>query len=137
MTLVGRPDLVAQPWFGSGAERARHADEIDAAVAKWVACHDLAEVVAEFEKADAAVAPIYDVADVMKDPQYKALESIISVPDGDLGQVKMQNVLFRMSGTPGKVRWAGRKIGADTDDVLGDLGYDANAIAALRTAKTV
>lgn len=137
MNLVGRPDLVAQSWFRSGTERAKHADEIDSAVAKWVGCRDLPEVVREFEAAEAAIAPIYDVSDVMNDPQYQALHSLLSVPDPQLGPITMQNVLFRMSGTPGSIRWAGRPIGADTEAILAELGYAKDSIATLREAQAV
>jgi crotonobetainyl-CoA:carnitine CoA-transferase CaiB-like acyl-CoA transferase len=89
-------------------------------------------VVAAFEAAEAAVAPIYDVADVMRDPQYAALGSITEVKDDELGALRMQNVLFRLSETPGGIRWAGRPHGADTEAVLGDLGMDQAEIAALR-----
>ena len=131
MTLVGRPDLVTQPWFRSGGERAKHADEIDGAVAAWVGARDMSAVVAEFEKAEAAVAPIYDVSDVMQDPQYRALHTIVDVPDPELGSVKMQNVIFRMTGTPGAIRWAGRPIGANTDAVLSEIGFSADRVAEL------
>lgn len=137
MNLVGRADLVAQPWFRSGTERAKHADEIDGAVAKWVGCRDLPEVVREFEAAEAAIAPIYDVADVMNDPQYQALHSLLSVPDPQLGRITMQNVLFRMSRTPGSIRWAGRPVGADTDAILAELGYAKDNIVSLRQAQAV
>jgi crotonobetainyl-CoA:carnitine CoA-transferase CaiB-like acyl-CoA transferase len=132
MRLVGRPDLVEAPWFGSGTGRAAHADELDAAVGGWIAARDLAAVVAGFEAAEAAVAPIYDVADVMADPQYRALGSIVSVADPELGAVRMQNVLFRMLGTPGGVRWAGRPLGADNAAVYGELGVGPEHLAALR-----
>lgn len=135
MVLVGRADLTKQPWFRSGAERARHADEIDAAVAQWIAARDVADVIREFEAAEAAIAPIYDIADVMRDPQYEALHSLVSIPDPQLGTIKMQNVLFRMTGTPGAIRWAGRPIGADTDAILAELGYKREGIAALREAQ--
>lgn len=45
----------------------------------------------------------------------------------------MQNVLFRLSETPGSIRWAGRPHGADTDAVLTELGLSRADIAALRT----
>ncbi|MGI8645501.1 MAG: hypothetical protein ACR2JD_04170 [Nocardioides sp.] len=44
----------------------------------------------------------------------------------------MQNVLFRLSASPGSVRWAGRGHGADTDEVLGELGIPAEEIVRLR-----
>lgn len=137
MRLVGHPEIIEQPWFKSGAERATHADELDAYVGDWIAQRDCDEVTRAFEVAEAAVAPIYDVRDVLRDPQYTALESIISVPDEDLGQVKMQNVLFRMLGTPGKVRWPGRRLGQDNASVYAELGISAERLAELRAASVV
>ncbi|WP_326691025.1 CoA transferase [Streptomyces sp. NBC_01795] len=132
LRLVGRPDFLDEPWFATGAGRARHADELDEAVGGWIARHDHDEVVRAFEEAQAAVAPIYDVRDVMADEQYRALGSITEVEDDELGTVKMQNVLFRLSRTPGAIKWAGRRHGADTDEVLGELGLSAEEIEALR-----
>ncbi|MFK0264993.1 CaiB/BaiF CoA transferase family protein [Streptomyces angustmyceticus] len=134
MRLVGRPEVIDEPWFATGAGRARHAEELDGAVADWIARHDRAEVLAAFEKAEAAVAPIYDIREVMTDPQYQALDSITEVPDDELGTVRMQNVPFRLSATPGAIRWAGRPHGADTDEVLTGLGLTGAEIDALRTA---
>jgi len=132
VTLVGRADLVEQPWFGSGSGRVRHADELDEAVATWIAERDAAEVIARFEEVQAAVAPIYDVADIAVDPQYAALGTFVEVPDEELGTVTVQNVLFRLSETPGEVRWPGRGLGRDTDEVLGELAYTADEIGKLR-----
>jgi crotonobetainyl-CoA:carnitine CoA-transferase CaiB-like acyl-CoA transferase len=132
MRLVGRPEYLAEPWFATGAGRAEHADELDAAVAAWVGERTRAEVLDAFEKAEAAAAPVYDVADLMADPQLDALEAITTVDDPDLGPLRMQNVLFRLSGTPGAIRWSGRPPGADTDRILGSLGLTADDIAGLR-----
>ncbi|QFQ96564.1 CoA transferase [Streptomyces phaeolivaceus] len=132
MRLVGRPELIDEPWFGSGAERARHADVLDEAVGAWIARHTREEVIEVFEKAEAAVAPIQDVREVMTDPQYRALDTITTVDDPDLGPLRMQNVLFRLSATPGAIRWAGRAHGADTDAILAELGLSEPDIATLR-----
>ncbi|ELS52561.1 CaiB/BaiF CoA transferase family protein [Streptomyces viridochromogenes] len=132
MHLVGRPDLIDEPWFATGAERARHADVLDRAVGDWIARHTRADVLAAFEKAEAAVAPVQDVRDVMTDPQYAALGTITTVDDPELGPLRMQNVLFRLSATPGTIRWAGRPHGADTEEILADLGLTPAERAALR-----
>lgn len=132
MRLVGHPEYIDEPWFRSGRERAKHADELDAAVGGWIAQHPMEEVVRRFEEAEAAVAPIYDVSDVMKDPQYQALGSIVSVPDAELGRVKMQNVMFRMSRTPGGIRRTGCGLGQDNEEVYGELGISREQLADLR-----
>ena len=137
LRLVGHPEVVAEEWFQTGAGRAAQADLLDGYVAAWVAERSRDEVVAAFEEADAAVAPVYDVADVMNDPQYRALDSITTVSDPELGSVRMQNVLFRMLDTPGRIAWAGRPLGADNAAVYGELGLDAAALADLRARGVV
>ncbi|SEC80578.1 Crotonobetainyl-CoA:carnitine CoA-transferase CaiB [Streptomyces sp. 2231.1] len=132
MRLVGRPELIGEPWFASGADRAAHADVLDEAVGSWIAARDRAEVLAAFEKAEAAVAPVQDVRDVLADPQYQALDTVTTVLDPELGALRMQNVLFRLSTTPGAIRWAGRPHGADTEAVLTEAGLGPDEIAALR-----
>ncbi|MFE2321340.1 CaiB/BaiF CoA transferase family protein [Streptomyces sp. NPDC059441] len=133
MRLVGRPELIEEPWFATGADRARHADVLDEAVGTWIARHSRAEVLDAFEKAEAAVAPIQDVRDVMEDPQYAALDTLTTVADPELGPLRMQNVLFRLSATPGAIRWAGRPHGADTNAVLTELGLSDTEITTLRS----
>ncbi|TAK29553.1 MAG: CoA transferase [Chloroflexota bacterium] len=132
MRLVGHSEVIEEPWFKSGAERAKHADTLDAMVGGWIAEHSLEDVVKAFEEAEAAVAPIYDVSDIMRDPQYQALQSIVTIPDDELGPIKMQNVLFRLSQTPGRIRWAGRRLGQDNEEVYGALGFGPERLAQLR-----
>nr|WP_242676294.1 CoA transferase [Streptosporangium minutum] len=132
MILVGRPEVIGEPWFASGSGRVAHADELDGAVAAWVAEHTREEVMAAFEQAQAAVAPVYDVRDIMADPQLAALDAITTVEDPELGPLRMQNVMFRLTGTPGEIRWTGRPHGADTGEVLGALGLTSEDLAALR-----
>ncbi|MDD9207559.1 CoA transferase [Georgenia sp. 10Sc9-8] len=133
LRLVGHPEVIDEPWFSSGRERAQHADELDAYVGDWIAARTRDEVLAAFEEAEAAVAPVYNVAELMDDPHVQATDMITEVEDEDLGPVRMQNVLFRMSETPGSIRWTGRGLGADTDDVLaGELGVPGERLAELK-----
>ncbi|MGW1022512.1 CaiB/BaiF CoA transferase family protein [Streptomyces sp. NPDC002577] len=137
MHLVGRPELIAEPWFATGADRARHADVLDDAVGSWIARHTRDEVLEAFAKAEAAVAPVQDVRDIMGDPQYAARETLTTVDDPELGPLRMQNVLFRLTETPGAVRWAGRPHGADTDALLRELGLTEQEITTLRSEGAV
>jgi len=121
MWLVGHPEVIDEPWFHSGATRAEHAEELDTYVSDWIGQRDLDSVVAAFEKAQAAVAPIYDIEDVFNDPQYQALDSITTVHDPVLGPLRMPNVLFRLSRTPGHIEWTGRPKGADNTAIYRDM----------------
>jgi crotonobetainyl-CoA:carnitine CoA-transferase CaiB-like acyl-CoA transferase len=133
MTVVGRPDIAAREWFGSARERVAHADHLDAIVAEWIAAHDFDVVMGSFEEAGAAIAPIYDMEQLANDPHVVATQLITTVDDDDLGPLRMQNLSFRMLGTPGSIRFTGRGVGQDTDEVYGArLGLDRDRIAELR-----
>lgn len=132
LRLVGRADLTEQPWFATGSGRVVHVDEIDGAVAAWIAARPRDEVLAAFEAAEAAIAPVYDARDILADPQLAALGAIVSVADEELGAVKMTNVISRLSATPGEIRRTGGLHGADTAEVLGELGVSADELARLR-----
>ncbi len=133
LRLVGRPDLVEQPWFDSARERVAHVDELDGAVQEWIAARDLDTVVDAFAEVGAALFPVYDVAQLFADPQVQARDAVTTVDDEDLGPLRMQNVWFRLSRTPGSIRFPGRRLGQDTDAVLTErLGYTAEQVAALR-----
>jgi crotonobetainyl-CoA:carnitine CoA-transferase CaiB-like acyl-CoA transferase len=131
MRLVGHPELIDEPWFATGSGRVEHVELLDEIVSEWVRARTRDEVVAAFSDAGAAIAPVYDVAELMADPQIVARDAITQVDDPDLGPVRMQNLLFRMSDTPGAIRFTGRALGADTDAILGDeLGLDVADLRA-------
>jgi crotonobetainyl-CoA:carnitine CoA-transferase CaiB-like acyl-CoA transferase len=131
MRLVGHPELIDEPWFATGSGRVEHVELLDEIVSEWVRTRTRDEVVAAFSDAGAAIAPVYDVAELMADPQIVARDAITQVDDPDLGPVRMQNLLFRMSDTPGAIRFTGRALGADTDAILGDeLGLDVADLRA-------
>jgi crotonobetainyl-CoA:carnitine CoA-transferase CaiB-like acyl-CoA transferase len=133
--LVGRPELVDEPWFHAASGRVAHADMLDGIVAAWIAERDYDEVSREFEEAGAALAPVLDVGQMANDPQVLARDFFTTVRDEDLGPLKMQNVMFRMSRTPGAIRVPGRRLGADTHEILTSLlNLDGTHIERLHEA---
>jgi crotonobetainyl-CoA:carnitine CoA-transferase CaiB-like acyl-CoA transferase len=131
MRLVGHPEYIDEPWFQKGSDRAKHADELDEAVGSWISERTQDEVVEAFEEVSAAVAPIYSIEDIMEDPQYRALDSIVSIDDPELGAVKMQNVLFRLSETPGEIKWSGPKLGEHNEEVYREIGLSEEELEEL------
>lgn len=130
--LVGHPEVITEPWFASGRGRAEHADLLDQYVGDWMAARSREEVLKSFEEAGAAAAPVYSPRDIVDDPHIRATGMLAEVEDEDLGRVLMHNVMWRMSATPGRIRFTGRRLGADTDDVLGELGFGRDQVASLR-----
>jgi len=132
LRLVGHPEVISEPWFASGRGRVAHADLLDQLVGDGIAARTRAEVLAAFEEAGAAIAPVYSARDVVEDPHIRETGMITEVDDPDLGPMLMHNVMWRMSATPGRIRFTGRSPGADTGAVLTSLGYEAEELARLR-----
>ena len=121
MNLVGGPGTGDDPRYATNVERVKRADEVDGMVASWIGARTLTEVLDAFEKVEAAIGPIYDAAQILDDPQYRARESVTAVADPDLGRIRMQNVFPRMSRTPGRIRHPGARIGQHQEEVIGEL----------------
>ena len=102
--------------FATFEGRVAHREELDALVRDWVGARPAAEVLRAFEAAQAAIAPVYTMADVVTDPHVIARGALVEV-DG----VTMPGLLAALSRTPGSVRHVGRALGADTDAVLAEL----------------
>jgi crotonobetainyl-CoA:carnitine CoA-transferase CaiB-like acyl-CoA transferase len=133
MTVVGRPDIAEREWFSSARERVRHADQLDRIVGEWIGTRTFDEVMAAFQAAGAAIAPIYDIEQVVDDPHVRATEMITTIDDEDLGPLQMQNLVFRLLGSPGSIRFAGRRLGQDTERVYAErLGLEPERIEQLR-----
>lgn len=131
LRLVGRPEVIEEEWFATGAGRAPHAEELDDAVGGWIAVRSREEVIEAFTQAQAAVAPIYTAEDIASDPQLAALGTVRRMSDPDLGDIAVQGPLFRLSDADPVLAFTGRAHGADTDSVLAELGYDDAEIARL------
>jgi crotonobetainyl-CoA:carnitine CoA-transferase CaiB-like acyl-CoA transferase len=129
---IGRDDLADDTTLHTNPGRVKRLEECDGAIADWVSRHTQEDVLRQFEKYEVVAGPIYDVEQLVNDPQVAFNRSIVEMPDPALGTVRVQNVVPRFSRQPAKLRWVGKNtIGADTDDVLVTLGYTQEEIEAM------
>jgi crotonobetainyl-CoA:carnitine CoA-transferase CaiB-like acyl-CoA transferase len=130
--MIERPDFVDQEWYATGRSRQGHEEEINAAVAAWIGARDLAKVVESAALFAIPLGTVQDIGAVMQDPQVNELDIITTVHDEQLGKIRMNNVLFGMSETPGRVRFPGRQMGADNSWIFAkELGLSDADIARL------
>jgi crotonobetainyl-CoA:carnitine CoA-transferase CaiB-like acyl-CoA transferase len=135
---IDQPGLAADPRFATGPDRVAHRDELDAHVSDFCRSMPREEVLARLEEHEVPSAPIYSIADAFADAQYKAREAIVTYGDPELGELTMTGVQPRLSDTPGRIRHAGRPLGADNDEVYGRLlGLDAQTISDYREAGVI
>lgn len=135
---IERPDLKDDPRFETNAKRLENVDELDAIIQDWMDDHTREEILDAFEEADATLAPVYNVEDILNDEHYTAREAFLSVEDEDLGEATVQNVFPKFSETPGEVKHLGPSLGAHNDDVFRErLGYDDELLADLESEGTI
>jgi formyl-CoA transferase len=131
---IGQPDLIKDPRFADNRARVAHIDEVDAIVGGWIAERTAEEALKRFDEYECACAPVYSIADIFADPHFQAREAVTTVHDPDLGPVRMQNVLPKLSRTPGKIRWPGpTRMGQHNEEIYGDLlGMSKERLAELK-----
>ena len=111
MELIGVGD---DERFQTFDGRIANREEVDRLMAEWVRQRTLSEALESFEAAEAAAAPVLDVGELSSDHHVAERGSLIEV-DG----IVMQSLIAQLSKTPGRVRWAGRSLGADNEMMPG------------------
>ena len=104
------------PRFFNFAGRTEHREELEQIMTAWCAARPRSDVIEAFTAADAAIGPVLDMADIAVDPHF-ANRGSIEVVDDDFNGTPMQSVIARLSATPGAIRWVGRGLDADGDEI--------------------
>lgn len=131
-TGLGFPRLLDDPRFATNDARVRHNDLVEAALGEAIARRTLDELQHLFETINLTASPVYDVADITKDPHVVARGILVDVPDAELGSVRMVAPTPRLTETPAAVAWPGPPLGAHNREVYGKLGIDDAELDALR-----
>lgn len=121
MSVIGRPDLGADPDLSSNDGRNRRADELDSAIGEWTRGQSLADAVNALVREGVPAGPIYDAAGIVADEQFRARSMVIedtTSVHGRLHKVLFPGVVPKLELHPGEHRWPGPELGAHTSEVL-------------------
>ena len=131
------PAMGEDPKYQGNANRVEHQAEIDAKVAAWTKTLSSSEALAILDDAGVAAGPIYSVADMFEDPQYKARGLLQEVTiNGE--PLHIPAILPRLAETPGETEWPGPAVGSHNAEVYGEiLGLSDEQTRSLRDAGVI
>lgn len=130
--VIGRPELIGDPRYRTNADRVARGPELDAIIGEFIGRMTQQETVSFFEKEEVTIAPIYDIAQIVDDPHFQARESVVALPDADLGRVQMQGIPVKLSATPAGFFRPAPRLGEHNAALLGALGIPAQEMERLR-----
>jgi crotonobetainyl-CoA:carnitine CoA-transferase CaiB-like acyl-CoA transferase len=130
---MGDHSWSVDPEFQTMAQRSSRRAEVDARVSAWTSQHTLADLQAALDAAEVPNSPIYSIADIFQDPQYRARETLVTVDDPVLGPVRMPAPVPRLSETPARIQRPAPEIGEHNAEIYGELlGLNAHQLVTLR-----
>src|SRR5499425_578582 len=134
---LGAPELLERPEYAMAASRVPHREALNADIERVTQTKVSADWIEIMNKAGVPCGPIYTLEETFNDPQVQHLGIAQTVESPKLGPTTIIGQAFRLSRTPSHLVSAAPECGADTDDILRELGYGADAIAALRARQVI
>jgi crotonobetainyl-CoA:carnitine CoA-transferase CaiB-like acyl-CoA transferase len=134
---IGRPDWVGRPEWASEPLRVRHRASLTEALQAVFAGGTVDRWVRALNDAGVPAGPLYTVPELVEDPQVRHLGVVAHTTTSDGAPVRVISQPVKLSRTPAHVARGAPDWGEQTDEILGELGYSAGEIAALRAARAV
>jgi crotonobetainyl-CoA:carnitine CoA-transferase CaiB-like acyl-CoA transferase len=131
---IGRPDFVRCARQPDQFVRAANAEEeaVRREIEALMRTRDRDDWYEQLVRADVCVGKVYDVEEVVADPQIRHRHMIVETEHPTVGKVRQFGIAIKLSDTPGSVRSAAPLPGEHTESTLKDLGVSVEEIARLR-----
>lgn len=118
---IGHPEWPEDERYATHHARGENMQELDDMISDWTQERSVEEILTTMAEAGVPAGKVFTAADMTENEHYAARENVIRIEDPDIGEFPMQNVVPRLTGTPGEVRWTGPKLGEHNEEVYGEL----------------
>ena len=132
-----REDLKDHPDYATNGDRVNHRAQLVPYLQDLFLTRPASEWVADLQEFSVPCGPINDLADVFSDPQIAAREMLLEMAHPVAGQIQQTGLPIKFSRTPGGLDRPPPLLGEHNIEILATLGYDAQAIAALKTREVI
>ena len=130
---IGHPEWAEDERYATHHARGENMEELDAKISDWTRERTGNGVIEAMKEAGVPAGKVFTAKDMVEDPHYAARENVVEVEDPKIGPVPMQNVVPRLTETPGEIRWTGPTLGQHNDEVYGEvLGLSGEERGGLR-----
>jgi crotonobetainyl-CoA:carnitine CoA-transferase CaiB-like acyl-CoA transferase len=133
--LAGRPDLAADPRYGTQQGRQQNLELVLGELARQLATRASAEWIAALGEADIPFAAVNDLEDLLHDPHLESIGFWQLVEHPTEGRLRLPANPIELSATPPSIRRLPPRLGEHTAEVLASFGFDAAAIERLAAGK--
>lgn len=132
MKLIGRDDLGNDPELENNDGRVKRVVELDQAIGAWAKGQTTDQALEALDSVAVPAGRIYTVADIAKDPHYKARGNIETIQMRDGSSVEVPGVFPKLSRTPGSIKTLAPEIGQNTEEILRSIGLNESQVASLK-----
>jgi formyl-CoA transferase len=134
---LGTERLLDDPRFKTAPDRSTNRKALAPELEKAFVTKKSAEWVELLNAKGVPSGPILDVKQVFENEQIQHLRMAVPVQHPALGEIRVQAPPVTLSRTPASVRTHAPDTGEHTDEILGELGFSGEQIAALRAEKVI
>jgi crotonobetainyl-CoA:carnitine CoA-transferase CaiB-like acyl-CoA transferase len=135
--VLEMPALAEDPRFATNQGRVEHQDTLRPLLAERVRTRSRQQWLDRLKQAGVPSGAVRDLAEMLSDPQLVDRMMVLPMTHPKAGPMQVLGVPVKMGDTPGSVRTPPPVLGQHTHAVLGELGYDADQIAALERAEAI
>ncbi len=137
LQAMDRIDLTEDERFRNRAARQEHYAELEAELAKVFVTRTRAEWLDRLEKNDVPAGALYDMAEVLADPQVRHLGLVEELQLAKAGKMKFVSAPVSFTGLGQEQDSAPPLLGEHTETILDELGYSRSAIETLTSQGVV
>ena len=130
--IIDGTELAEDLRFATNASRLENQEALDQIITRWTAGRDAFQITSKLQEVGVPSSPVLRAPDLLDDPHYAARGTFVAVDHPQVGPRRYPGIPWKMSATPGRVRWPAPMLGQHNHEIYGELlGLPVEEIAAL------